>query len=68
MKKLLDLKDPKVEKLNNKIKEYLNSGTLYFTLDEEGKLVAMGDFAGGMDTIGDDNYSICSWDDFIEHS
>lgn len=68
MKKLLSLEEPKVETLNEKIKDCINSGRLYFTLDEEGKLVALGDFAGGMDTIGDDEYSICSWDDFIKHS
>ena len=68
MDKLLDFDDPKVKDLNEKIKRCLDEKMITFTLNEEGKLVAVGHFAGGEDTIGHDQYSFCGWEEFIKHS
>lgn len=54
-------------KLTEKIKRCLEEEMLTFEL-EDGKLVAVGYFGGGADTIGHNEFSICSWDDFIKHS
>jgi hypothetical protein len=53
--------------LTEKIKRCLEEDMLTFNL-VDGKLVAIGYFGGGADTIGHDQFSICSWEDFIKHS
>jgi len=53
--------------LTEKIKRCLDEEMLSFEL-QDGKLVAIGYFGGGADTIGHDQFSICSWEDFVEHS
>lgn len=68
MDDLLDYDDPKVKQLNEKIKQCVENQMITFTLTKDGKLVAIGHFAGGDDTIGHDQFSFCDWDDFIKHS
>lgn len=65
---LMDIDDPKIVALNQKLKRCVEEGMVTFTLDKDGKLVVIGDFAGGADTIGHDIFSMCSWNEFIEHS
>lgn len=55
------------KKLTEKIKRCLEEDMLTFEL-QDGKLVAVGYFGGGVDTIGHDEFSFCSWEDFIKHS
>ena len=51
--------------LTRKIKHCLDIGTMSFFL-EDGKLVALGHFPAGDDTIGHDNHSMISWEMFLE--
>ncbi len=55
------------EILNDKIKRCLEEEMITFTL-EDGKLVAIGHFGGGDDTIGHNEFSVCSWEEFIKNS
>ena len=60
--------DPQKKKiLNEKIKKAMDLGNLEFEV-EDGKLVAIGHFAGGSDTIGHNEFNLLGWEDFIEHS
>jgi hypothetical protein len=54
-----------MEELTRKIKHCLDIGTMSFFL-EDGKLVALGHFPAGDDTIGHDNHSMISWEMFLE--
>jgi hypothetical protein len=68
MDDLKSLDDEDIKILNHKIHLAIVTGKLQFTLDSENKLVGIGFFANGADTIGHDNNSLLGWDDFIEHS
>ncbi len=51
--------------LTKKIKHCLEIGTMSFFL-EDGKLVALGHFGAGDDTVGHDEFSAISWETFLE--
>lgn len=53
------------EELTRKIKHCIDEGTMSFFL-EDGKLVALGHFPAGDDTVGHNEFSMISWEMFLE--
>lgn len=51
--------------LTKKIKHCLEIETMSFFI-EDGKLVALGHFGGGDDTVGHNKFSALSWEDFLK--
>ena len=54
-----------MRELTRKIKYCLEAETISFFL-EDGKLVALGHFPAGDDTIGHNEFSMISWEMFLE--
>jgi len=60
-----DKKLSEMRELTRKIKHCLEEETMSFFL-EDGKLVALGHFPAGDDTVGHDEFSMISWEMFLE--